>query len=336
MTTTVTSTIKSSGGDYTSLSAWQTAKAGDIVSVDQIQQAECYDFALTDEVTLSGWTTDATHYVRIYTPTAERHDGTASTGFSITDNGIASPISVSTCGHVRLEGLVIKSTGNISAIVDPGASSSVRDVRVSNCVVVSVSGTSEGYGLDFNASHANTVLRLWNNIIYDFNSGAGGGYGIGFLSSTAVAYVYNNTVYNCRRGIVTNSTNQLLKNNICDSNQGDFAFVAGPNASSTNNLSSDSSVSTYGTGSANPSYADEASDDFHLASGDTAARGNGADLSADANLAFSDDIDGDSRSAWDIGADEFVGAGGDASTSVAGSASTSAQGTSAPSHTIAL
>lgn len=45
-------------------------------------------------------------------------------------------------------------------------------------------------------------------------------------------------------------------------------------------------------------------DDYHLAAGDTVARGNGTDLSA----TFTDDIDGDTRSAWDIGPDEYQGA----------------------------
>jgi hypothetical protein len=49
--------------------------------------------------------------------------------------------------------------------------------------------------------------------------------------------------------------------------------------------------------------------DFHLRAGDSAARGYGANLRNDANLAFSDDIDGESRpenGAWDIGADQVA------------------------------
>ncbi|MCK5178485.1 MAG: DUF2341 domain-containing protein, partial [Candidatus Omnitrophica bacterium] len=55
-------------------------------------------------------------------------------------------------------------------------------------------------------------------------------------------------------------------------------------------------------------FVDEANDDFHLASNDTGAKDLGTDLTSDANLAFSDDIDGDTRpvtpGTWDIGADE--------------------------------
>jgi len=53
-------------------------------------------------------------------------------------------------------------------------------------------------------------------------------------------------------------------------------------------------------------FKDPGSNDYHLDSSDTAARGNGTDLSADANFPFDDDIDGDTRSAWDIGFDELA------------------------------
>ncbi len=54
-------------------------------------------------------------------------------------------------------------------------------------------------------------------------------------------------------------------------------------------------------------FVDETNNDFHLANTDTNARNQGTDLSADANLALADDIDGDTRpyrNVWDIGADE--------------------------------
>ncbi|MBU1557849.1 hypothetical protein KKC45_02710, partial [Patescibacteria group bacterium] len=47
-------------------------------------------------------------------------------------------------------------------------------------------------------------------------------------------------------------------------------------------------------------------EDYHISSSDISALDAGTDLSADANLAFATDIDGDTRSTWDIGADEYV------------------------------
>src|SRR3990167_9466847 len=66
MATTITSTIKPTGGDYTSLSAWEAAKQGNLVTLDQIQQAECYNMSDTTAVIVDGWTTDATRYIEIY------------------------------------------------------------------------------------------------------------------------------------------------------------------------------------------------------------------------------------------------------------------------------
>ena len=70
-------------------------------------------------------------------------------------------------------------------------------------------------------------------------------------------------------------------------------------------------------------FVDADNDDFHLAAGDTGAKNAGTSLAADANLAFTTDIEGTFRGgAWDIGADEVpvefvslvcegIGAGGD-------------------------
>lgn len=310
MTTTVTSTIKSAGGDYTSLSAWEAAKQADITLAtgsDEIQQAECYDFTVTESVNIDGWTTDAGQYIRVYTPQAERHAGTIAAGFRITSSS-SSAIAIAE-NYVRIEGLVVKAAGDDSGI-QCNTVSGVGDVRVSHNVVVSNTGTSSGAGIDFNNTGSSVVVRISNNIVYDFRNATNIGYGIGFLNSTATAYVYNNTIYNCRRGIVTGSANQKLINNICDSNEADYAFAAGPHASSSNNTSSDTSVSTFGTQSVTPAYVDEANDDFHLDAGDTVAAGNGADLSADSDLPVTDDIDGEARSTWEIGADELTAGGG--------------------------
>src|SRR3990170_1219772 len=75
MATTVTKTIKSSGGDYTSLSAWEAGQQGNLVTADQIQVAECYSMLDTSICVINGWTTDATRYIEIKTPVSERHDG---------------------------------------------------------------------------------------------------------------------------------------------------------------------------------------------------------------------------------------------------------------------
>lgn len=53
-------------------------------------------------------------------------------------------------------------------------------------------------------------------------------------------------------------------------------------------------------------FVNSASRNYHLTLAD-AAVAIGTDLSGDANLPFSTDIDGDTRSVWNMGADEFQG-----------------------------
>jgi len=85
MPTTITHTIGISGTrDYTSLSAWKAAQQRDLVVLDEIEAAACYnDGVMTDSLLLCGWTTDTTHFIKIYTPESERHTGTLGTGFHL-------------------------------------------------------------------------------------------------------------------------------------------------------------------------------------------------------------------------------------------------------------
>jgi len=65
MPTTVVHTIKSSGGDYSSLSAWEAAQQRNLVTADEIAVAECYGFVDTTLTTISGWTTGVNNYIII-------------------------------------------------------------------------------------------------------------------------------------------------------------------------------------------------------------------------------------------------------------------------------
>lgn len=88
MPTTITHTVGTSGTrDYLSLSAWEQACRRDLVATDEIEIVECYnDGEMTDSVTIMGWTTDATHYIKIYAPPGQAHSGTIDTGFHIKYN----------------------------------------------------------------------------------------------------------------------------------------------------------------------------------------------------------------------------------------------------------
>ena len=68
---------------YTSLSAWEAAENRDLTATDEIAVARIEGVWTTPDttaVTIDGWTTDATRYVKIYTTPEARHSGVWSTG----------------------------------------------------------------------------------------------------------------------------------------------------------------------------------------------------------------------------------------------------------------
>ena len=82
MTTTITSTIKpTGGGNYTSLNTWEADRRGDITAVgrDTIEVAEVYSGgnAITTNFTFYTviWHTDYDHYIEIRAAVGHRHSG---------------------------------------------------------------------------------------------------------------------------------------------------------------------------------------------------------------------------------------------------------------------
>jgi len=163
-------------------------------------------------------------------------------------------------------------------------------------------------------------MSIWNNIIYFDGTRYANSYGMSVSNNSGItrnAYLYNNTCTGHYIGFASGSygTNVILKNNISYNNSDNYSGTV--SSSSTNNLSGPSQTDAPGSNPRNAvtvTFIDEANKNYHLASTDTGARGYGANLSSDSYLAFSDDIDGESRgSTWDIGADQYVAAGGGSS-----------------------
>ena len=123
--------------------------------------------------------------------------------------------------------------------------------------------------------------------------------------------IYNVSVGDCGcSGVDAGGGYFEVKNALTVMTSQDGFDRSGGGLTCTNCASSDGSADDHG-GSGNLvnqtfSFVDLAGGDFHLTSGDSGARDQGVDLSADPDLSFSDDIDGDTRGGtWDIGADEF-------------------------------
>jgi len=276
------------GADYTSLSAWEAGEEKDLQQADEIAVAKCRctgGSADTDAVVIDGsWNPDATRYIKIWTDPSEgyRHDGKWNDSkYRLVNNADSYALDVNE-PYTKIEGLQIRQTG-------PGDYNHALDVRNASYFEVSytiVRGCNGNNAKGIYGSVSEGPVKLWNNIVYDFNSSDG----IVLSISTAgqKAYVYNNTVYNCNIGIYSGGYQDIVaKNNLVqdctDGYEGDFDSDSDYNIS---DISGDAPGANSKT--CTVSFVDEANDDFHLASSDTCTR----------------------SGTWDIGADEYVVAGG--------------------------
>lgn len=290
----------------------------DLVAADQQWTLACYadDTETTDGIQISGWATDDTHYLKIYTPylssevgTSQRHSGVWSdTKYRIvSDNEMGSWDALSVEGvNVQLEGLQIYQNETLGSglnsigIVNVGGTTKISHNILRGGPDVSNNGI---YLSNSGATDASTY-KIWNNIIYNFTTAE-----IFLDDANGTAYVYNNTAYGtdaADKCYSQTSGSFVSKNNIAQhcANGFDGTFAA----ASDYNLSD---LSTDAPGSHSQSskvLTFDNSNYLHLAASDAAVNA-GVTLAGDSNLSFSQDIDNDDRaSSWDMGADEVAGA----------------------------
>jgi hypothetical protein len=292
----------------------------DLVTADYIFNTACYaDGADTTNVIINGWTTGSSNYMKIYTPvstsevgTSQRHSGAWSTSaYRLVVAGATDAIQVEE-GNVRLEGLQIEEDTTLDGhdAIELGAAETV-DYRVSHNIIreASADGNNLVAGIAIDGDILGGDVRVWNNIIYDFNDTDDACISMGDNQSDL--HAYNNTCQNAYIAYHNTSFSGdfISKNNITQDHVSD-GFNGTFHANSTNNIS-DSAADAPGTSpnSCEVQFRDVGNDDFRLAGQDSCANDYGTDLSADANLAFSDDIAGTTRTNWDAGAHEPTGGG---------------------------
>jgi len=311
MATTVTKTVKPSGGDYGTLSAWEAGQQGDLVAADEIRVAECYAMSDTTRLVIDGWTTDATRYIKITVPAAERHDGKYNTAKYRME--VSSDVTLSYYeAHILVEGVQFQSTsssGNYRTVYDLVGEAGWFEFR--ECIFKGVLSSTAAPTAAVDIRTGGQTVYFRNCLFYDFINGTNDIAGI--INVSATQYVYNCTFQNSYKGIYVFGGTTVAKNCLAQSCTDGYNGSFTSSTYNCSDITSDAPGTNPVTGSV--TFVDAANDDFHLASGDTVAKDAGTDLSADANLAFSIDIDGVTRTgSWDIGADEYVAAGGSANT----------------------
>lgn len=307
-----TNELSGANAAYASLFAWEAAEncnltdnGGDIMVVNCSGTT-----ADTTAVTIGGWTTSATCYIQIignYAVTSGTHLSSSyytlapSSGAGITITGL------SDTGCIKISKLQIDMTnGSGNAIVGDNYTA---NVTINNCVIKAKAGVN---GINFQQLRGNSYI--YNNVIYN----ATGNYirGIWAYGTTNQVRIYNNTIYNCTRSISCEDSvsTVLVSNNLTMSITADSGAACLTNVA---RMSGSDNATSDATGDDSPltngivnhtDYASyfvaTASADFHLKSTATDFIDAGADLSG----TFTTDIDGETRSTFDIGADEYTAA----------------------------
>jgi hypothetical protein len=284
----------------------------DLVSNNEQWNIACYANGTTADsvgVAIGGWTTGEHNYLKVYTPVlssevgvSQRHEGKWDESKYKHNDGYFVIVS----SYTQIEGLQVEVSGNgvyVWAVSEA--------TRISHSIIKQKAGGTANYGVRFDGI-GSTLGYAYNNIIYDI-AGFAGGIVRYYDGSGRILYAYNNTVYNISgqethtAGIGSWQGGSVVAKNNVVYNSGKVDFYNTFHADSTHNLSSDSTApGANSITEATVQFVDEVNDDFHLSPNDTSALGKGTDLSADANLSFSTDIDGENRvDTWDIGADEF-------------------------------
>ena len=291
--------------DYTSLNAANTGEKGDIKTSDEYIDFECKTFQDTTSVTLDGWTTDAPNYIRIYTLSSDRHDGTWSTDkYRLEAASASSGILINTEQYVRVEGIQIRNTqvspsGTASVYREIVIAGTNSDVRIEDCIF-----RDGRFSVRLESIISGATVYMFNNMIYGSTVGA-----LATVHANTTLSSYSNALIGVTYGIFNVLGTITAKNCYCKGTSAYSGTIA-----KTTCASSDTSGSA---GLQNIAYDTNnfigitpGSENLHLPSG-SALINVGTDTSGEgAPLNFTTDIDGDTRSgSWDVGPDQFISAG---------------------------
>jgi len=290
---TITKTVKASGGDYTSLSAWESAEQTNLVTDGDVHVVECDDFQQTAALVIDGWTTGVSNFITVKPAAGQEHSGIRGTGPRIVASSLAFQVNES---YTVIEGFSVSTSGSDQSgfFVD---GSVPQFILFDRCIAYDCTGNG------FLIGEADTTMR---NCV-----------AVGCTADGLVVY------YGYKGGTI------LCENMVAIANGGmgfdEFAntlAVKNCYAGGNTGVDFDSGLTMTtchaedGTGDTTTAYSTSSgayftnvtagSEDVHIASASSALIGAATDLSGDFTL----DFDRETRSAWDVGADEYIAAGG--------------------------
>jgi len=186
------------------------ASGKDLVGTNSIITYACYNDTIdTVKVTISGWTTNAVNFIKIFTPvttsevgTSQRHTGIQGTGYTLIPSGTGIALQIDEDFTV-VEGLEIKLENGGDS--DEGVRFDADNCLLDACIIWTAQSVSNQdgvyvpngdfifnirnciiYGWDragvhiqiFSAGEFTTTLNLFNNIVFDCGTGGAGRGGV--------------------------------------------------------------------------------------------------------------------------------------------------------------
>lgn len=295
-------TYDSAGGgeDYTALATWEADTDIDVRSTGQV--LTCSSGIHNDTVTLAEATTDADGFRLIRAAEGSRGTPTSGVRFEKSSSATVWIFIIAAEDYSSVHDIYAKaiSTLNNGTAISFGANTGPTGNAFVGCYATAQATTgSTAYGIGYYLRlDFGSVQYVINSVADSCQSGASSTNGAAILvhptnTNYGTACIYNSTLINNQFAAIRTqqlSTNVYIKNTIAI----DVSTFEGNTFTQTTNATSGVTF---------------AADGYHLASNDTVAINNGTDLSADATFAFDDDIDGETRDDWDIGADEYVASG---------------------------
>lgn len=314
-TTTNIFTVKpGGGGDYASLSAWESARAAahagssyNLVTDDCVEIASCYGGTDTTPVSFHNWATDAGHFLQIETPTSERHSGkwdASKYNLNVADAQLFNcPIDYTK--FIGIQFGLSSQTKYIEMVYMSG-----HTQELSFCIVRGMNSSQITRGMSVIYG-----IKLWNCLFYDIGAN---------VSSVAVQNHGDSQFYSCTfigGGIQTINFNDVGSTCVAKN-----CYAGGASSHTLTGGGSTVTMVTCATSDTDGSVglqnipistanfvnctAGGASQDYHLVGGSSLI-GTGTDTSGDASpFNFTTDIDGQTRTVpWSVGADQYIAPG---------------------------
>ena len=303
---------------YVSLSAWEAAVQGTFTEIQEcICESNGGSHTADGACNIDGSTTTASYYHDIKTSAAGRHAGVFdATKYRLQASYGPSGLLQTNDDYIRVTGLQVYNTFSTAGDNNPGIIESTGqycafDKLLARNTIISGQSYTRGIRL----GPYNTIR---NSIVYDvWNATQSRGNGFDRQNAAVQVKVYNCTAHTCYRGFVTqdeglSAADQMVVKNCLAAACGDGFLASWQWGTGSNYNASTLASDAPGANSRNSqtfTFVNEAGDNFLLAAGDAGAKDYG--VTDPGSGLFSDDILGTTRSgSWDIGAHEYIAAGG--------------------------